>query len=76
MLVVPGAGQLINGQGAKALGTFGVESFRREGRIGIWTQDIDGREAKIGATSPAVVMPATVAEPTARRSNDERSVWL
>lgn len=28
---------------------FGVESFRREGRIGIWTQDIDGREAKIGA---------------------------
>jgi lipoyl(octanoyl) transferase len=32
-----------------ALATFGVESFRREGRIGIWTQDIDGREAKIGA---------------------------
>ncbi len=31
------------------LGDFGVESFRREGRIGIWTQDIDGREAKIGA---------------------------
>jgi lipoyl(octanoyl) transferase len=31
------------------LDTFGVESFRREGRIGIWTQDIDGREAKIGA---------------------------
>ncbi|TCM17768.1 lipoyl(octanoyl) transferase [Novosphingobium sp. PhB165] len=28
---------------------FGVESFRSEGRIGIWTQDIDGREAKIGA---------------------------
>ncbi len=28
---------------------FGVESFRSEGRIGIWTRDIDGREAKIGA---------------------------
>lgn len=32
-----------------ALGRFGVESFRRDGRIGIWTTDIDGREAKIGA---------------------------
>jgi lipoyl(octanoyl) transferase len=32
-----------------ALGDVGVESFRREGRVGIWTQDIDGREAKIGA---------------------------
>lgn len=31
------------------LGDFGVESFRRDGRIGIWTNDIDGREAKIGA---------------------------
>lgn len=31
------------------LADFGVESFRREGRIGIWTEDIDGREAKIGA---------------------------
>lgn len=31
------------------LGDFGVEAFRREGRIGIWTQDIDGSEAKIGA---------------------------
>lgn len=28
---------------------FGVDSFRSEGRIGIWTADIDGREAKIGA---------------------------
>ena len=28
---------------------FGVDSFRREGRIGIWTTDVDGREAKIGA---------------------------
>ncbi len=31
------------------LGDFGVQAFRREGRIGIWTQDIDGSEAKIGA---------------------------
>ncbi|MFA7587412.1 MAG: lipoyl(octanoyl) transferase LipB [Novosphingobium sp.] len=31
------------------LADFGVESFRREGRIGIWTTDVDGREAKIGA---------------------------
>ena len=31
------------------LGDFGVESWRAEGRIGIWTRDIDGREAKIGA---------------------------
>lgn len=28
---------------------FGVEGFRSEGRIGIWTRDVDGREAKIGA---------------------------
>lgn len=28
---------------------FGVESWRAEGRVGIWTRDIDGREAKIGA---------------------------
>jgi lipoyl(octanoyl) transferase len=32
-----------------ALGDLGIESFRREGRIGIWTHDVDGREAKIGA---------------------------
>lgn len=31
------------------LGDLGVAAFRREGRIGIWTQDIDGGEAKIGA---------------------------
>jgi lipoyl(octanoyl) transferase len=31
------------------LGDFGVEAFRSAGRIGIWTQDIDGCEAKIGA---------------------------
>ncbi|MEE4453810.1 lipoyl(octanoyl) transferase LipB [Novosphingobium resinovorum] len=33
----------------ESLRDFGVESFRSEGRIGIWTQDVDGREAKIGA---------------------------
>ncbi len=32
-----------------ALADFGVEAFRSVGRIGIWTLDIDGREAKIGA---------------------------
>lgn len=31
------------------LSDFGVESWRAPGRIGIWTKDIDGREAKIGA---------------------------
>jgi lipoyl(octanoyl) transferase len=31
------------------LGDFCVESWRAEGRVGIWTRDIDGREAKIGA---------------------------
>ena len=31
------------------LATFGVESWRAEGRVGIWTRDIDGSEAKIGA---------------------------
>lgn len=31
------------------LADFGIESWRSEGRIGIWTRDIDGREAKIGA---------------------------
>ena len=31
------------------LGDFGVASWRAPGRIGIWTTDIDGREAKIGA---------------------------
>lgn len=33
----------------ETLKDFGVESFRSEGRIGIWTRDVDGREAKIGA---------------------------
>jgi lipoyl(octanoyl) transferase len=32
-----------------ALADFGVESWRADGRIGIWTRDIDGGEAKIGA---------------------------
>lgn len=31
------------------LADIGVESWRAEGRIGIWTRDVDGREAKIGA---------------------------
>jgi len=31
------------------LGDFGVESWRSEAGVGIWTRDIDGREAKIGA---------------------------
>jgi lipoyl(octanoyl) transferase len=31
------------------LADFGVDGFRREGRIGIWTTDTDRREAKIGA---------------------------
>jgi lipoyl(octanoyl) transferase len=33
----------------QTLADFGIDSFRSEGRIGIWTRDIDGREAKIGA---------------------------
>ncbi|MFM5906189.1 MAG: lipoyl(octanoyl) transferase LipB [Novosphingobium sp.] len=31
------------------LGDFGVNSWRVPGRVGIWTRDIDGSEAKIGA---------------------------
>lgn len=31
------------------LSDIGVESWRAEGRIGIWTRDVDGGEAKIGA---------------------------
>ena len=31
------------------LSDFGVESYRAAGRVGIWTQGPDGREAKIGA---------------------------
>lgn len=33
----------------ETLRDFGVETFRSEGRIGIWTTDVDRREAKIGA---------------------------
>ena len=33
----------------ETLADLGVESWRAEGRVGIWTRDIDGREAKIGA---------------------------
>ncbi len=31
------------------LADLGVECWRSEGRIGIWTRDVDGAEAKIGA---------------------------
>lgn len=31
------------------LSDFGVEAWRAPGRVGIWTQGVDGREAKIGA---------------------------
>ena len=31
------------------LGDLGLESWRAPGRIGIWTRDIDGSEAKVGA---------------------------
>lgn len=31
------------------LGDFGVESWRSEAGVGIWTRDVDGQEAKIGA---------------------------
>ncbi len=39
----------IEGWVIATLRDFGVESWRAEGRVGIWTRDIDGREAKIGA---------------------------
>jgi lipoyl(octanoyl) transferase len=39
----------IEGWVIDTLSDFGVEAWRAPGRIGIWTQDIDGREAKIGA---------------------------
>jgi lipoyl(octanoyl) transferase len=31
------------------LADFGIDSWRADGRIGIWTRDVDGGEAKIGA---------------------------
>ncbi|MBI1404458.1 MAG: lipoyl(octanoyl) transferase LipB [Porphyrobacter sp.] len=39
----------IEGWVIATLARFGVESWRAEQRVGIWTRDIDGREAKIGA---------------------------
>lgn len=39
----------IEGWVIDTLSDFGVEAWRAPGRIGIWTSDIDGREAKIGA---------------------------
>lgn len=46
---VRGFVQALEGWVIATLGDFGVESWRAPGRIGIWTRDIDGREAKIGA---------------------------
>ncbi len=39
----------IEGWVIDTLSDFGVEAWRAPGRIGIWTSDTDGREAKIGA---------------------------
>ncbi|NQX96169.1 MAG: lipoyl(octanoyl) transferase LipB, partial [Erythrobacter sp.] len=39
----------IEGWVIATLADFGVESWAVDGRVGIWTTDIDGREAKIGA---------------------------
>lgn len=39
----------IEGWVIETLSEFGVEAWRAEGRVGIWCEDIDGREAKIGA---------------------------
>lgn len=39
----------IEGWVIDTLSDFGVEAWRAEGRVGIWTRDIDGKEAKIGA---------------------------
>lgn len=39
----------IEGWVIATLRDFGVESWRAPGRVGIWTRDIDGAEAKIGA---------------------------
>ena len=39
----------IEGWVIATLADFGVEAWRAQGRVGIWTQDVDGREAKIGA---------------------------
>lgn len=39
----------IEGWVIDTLSDFGVEAWRAAGRVGIWTRDIDGKEAKIGA---------------------------
>ncbi|GMN03851.1 lipoyl(octanoyl) transferase LipB [Erythrobacter sp. MTPC3] len=39
----------IEGWVIDTLSDFGVQAWRAQGRVGIWTRDIDGREAKIGA---------------------------
>jgi lipoyl(octanoyl) transferase len=39
----------IEGWVIATLADFGIDAWRAEGRVGIWTRDIDGREAKIGA---------------------------
>ncbi|MEO1730582.1 MAG: lipoyl(octanoyl) transferase LipB [Pseudomonadota bacterium] len=39
----------IEGWVIATLADFGVEAWAVDGRVGIWTRDIDGREAKIGA---------------------------
>jgi len=39
----------IEGWVIDTLADFGVQACRAEGRVGIWTRDLDGREAKIGA---------------------------
>lgn len=39
----------IEGWVIATLAEFGVTAWRAEGRVGIWTKDTDGREAKIGA---------------------------
>ena len=39
----------IEGWVIDTLSDFGIEAWRAEGRVGIWCEDVDGREAKIGA---------------------------
>ncbi|MEM6696612.1 MAG: lipoyl(octanoyl) transferase LipB [Pseudomonadota bacterium] len=39
----------IEGWVIATLADFGVEAWAAQGRVGIWCEDIDGREAKIGA---------------------------
>ncbi|WP_108787133.1 lipoyl(octanoyl) transferase LipB [Erythrobacter sp. Alg231-14] len=39
----------IEGWVIDTLSDFGVDAWRSQGRVGIWTRDIDGKEAKIGA---------------------------